>query len=70
MGMTQRGQLDPTDEARLTAAKAEYDRAIQAIEDYRAVVVEMIEKASYREVARLTGLSTNTLTRWKRDADR
>lgn len=35
---------------------------------YRHVVVEMIDKSSYREVARLTGLSTNTLQRWKREA--
>ncbi len=34
----------------------------------RVIAVEMIGKSSYREVARLTGLSTNTLQRWKREA--
>ncbi|WP_197025336.1 helix-turn-helix domain-containing protein [Nocardioides sp. URHA0032] len=37
---------------------------------YRAVVVEVLaEGASFAEVSKATGLSTNTLQRWKREAN-
>ncbi len=68
--MTQKAALDADDQARLSAAQREYEDALQRVVAYRAVVVNMIEKSSYREVARLTGLSTNTLQRWKREAGR
>ena len=36
---------------------------------YRAAVVDaLVEGASFAEVAKATGLSTNTLQRWKREA--
>ena len=66
--MTQRGRLDPDDVARLMAAKREDEEAAKRRETYKRVAVAMVEKSSYREVERLTGLSTNTLQRWKREA--
>lgn len=66
--MTQRGQLGPDDVARLMAAKQQDEEAAKRREVYKRVAVAMVEKSSYREVERLTGLSTNTLQRWKREA--
>ena len=68
MNMTQRQALSSGDERRLLLARADYLESLKTAEAYRAVVVEMIDKSSYREVARLTGISTNTLQRWKREA--
>ena len=66
MTVTQRGRLSSEDEQRLLDAKAR-DAEIAAVRDeYRRIAVEMMEKSSVREVARLTGLSTNTLQQWKR----
>lgn len=66
--MTQKGTLSPEDERRLAEARGAYEVAMRAGEHWKRIVVEMIDKSSYREVARLTGLSTNTLQRWKREA--
>lgn len=66
--MTQRAVLDSGDQEKLAIAQTNYLKAQAWISAYRRVVVEMIDKSSYREVARLTGLSTNTLQRWKREA--
>lgn len=66
MTVTQRGRLTPEDEQRLAEAKAKDAEAALARDEYRRVAVEMMEKSSVREVARLTGLSTNTLQQWKR----
>lgn len=63
--MTQRATLSAEDEVRLLEAKAEEDAARAR---YRAVCVEMMDKSSVRVVADLTGLSTNTLQRWKAEA--
>ncbi len=63
--MTERGDLEPADQARLLAAKED---ANLTAANYRAVAVEMMHKSSVRAVARITGLSTNTLQRWKREA--
>ena len=69
--MTQKAALSAEDEDLLLRAKdAAEEAAAGPIAVYRHVVVEMIDKSSYREVARLTGLSTNTLQRWKREAGR
>jgi uncharacterized protein YerC len=68
--MTQRASLSDADEQKLRQSLRDYFVANSMIEKHRAVVVEMVEKSSYREVARLTGLSTNTLQRWKREAQR
>jgi len=66
MNMTQRGQLAPEDEEALKLTMCEWERAEAIRAAVREVVVTAIEQSSYREVARLTGLSTNTLQRWKR----
>lgn len=48
---------------RLAKERAEVDA------NYRAVVVlALIDGASFAEVSKATGLSTNTLQRWKREA--
>lgn len=65
MDVTQRGQLDAKDVRRLLAAQL---AAQDAEQERRRVVVEMVGKSSFREVERLTGISTNTLQRWKREA--
>lgn len=61
-----RGELTPKQEKRLERAaglREFYDAA------YRAEVVEVLaEGASFAEVSKATGLSTNTLQRWKREA--
>lgn len=64
--MTQQGKLDPADERKLLKAKAAADQAATIREEYRVIAVEMMGKSSVREIARLTGVSTNTLQRWKR----
>ncbi|MDR7253691.1 transposase-like protein [Nocardioides sp. BE266] len=65
MQMTQRGQLSQEDERQLFAALRE---AKVAEGRFQLLAVEMVAKSSFREVARLMGLSTNTLQRWKREA--
>lgn len=70
MTVTQRGMLTPEDRERLLTAKAADEDADEVRRGYMAVAVEMVEKSSFREVAGLTGLSTNTLQRWKREAEK
>jgi DNA invertase Pin-like site-specific DNA recombinase len=71
MAVTQRGQLSPEDEQRLAGAKVQRDDALEAAAvAYRGLVLEMVAKSSLREVARVTGLSTNTLQRWKNELSR
>lgn len=65
MDVTQRGQLTDADKIRLLAVQADVTEARERLQE---VAVEMVEKSSYREVARLTGFSTNTLQRWVREA--
>lgn len=59
-----RGTIQPDDQKRLRKAlesKAEADVEI------RSAVLEAVEHgASVRELAAFTGLSTNTVSRWKR----
>lgn len=64
MDMTQRGRLSSEDEEDLLLAR---DDASMATAHYRRLAVEMVERSSYREVERLTGVSTNTLQRWKKE---
>lgn len=64
--MTQRGVLSPEDEEQLLAAWMEARRTTVA---YKRLVIEMIEKTSYREVARFTGVSTTTLQQWKKEME-
>lgn len=61
-----RGELTPAQVRRLTRAA---ERRQQAEVDYRAeVLAVMAEGASFAQTSQATGLSTNTLQRWKREA--
>lgn len=61
-----RGSLNDAQLRRLTRAAEKRDAAGAA---YRAEVLAVLrEGASFSEVAKATGLSTNTLQRWKREA--
>lgn len=61
-----RGELTAQQQRRLTRADERRDAAEAA---YRAeVLAVMAEGASFAEVSKATGLSTNTLQRWKREA--
>lgn len=61
-----RGELTDAQRA-LLSALGESAKKIQ--EDYRTAVVHVLSKgASFSEVSKATGLSTNTLQRWKREA--
>lgn len=61
-----RGDLTPAQQKRLDKA-AEKRAAAEAA--YRAeVLAVMAEGASFAEVSKATGLSTNTLQRWKRES--
>ena len=67
MTVTQRGELSADDLDRLLQARAADQEADAVRAHYRSVCVEMVSKSSLRNVAQLTGLSTNTLQRWKRE---
>jgi hypothetical protein len=59
-----RGAITPADQQRLLDAIAGKSAADAEI---RAAVLEAVEHgASVRELAAFTGLSTNTVSRWKR----
>jgi DNA-directed RNA polymerase specialized sigma24 family protein len=59
-----RGTIQPEDQKRLRKA---LESKAQADVDMRAAVLEAVEHgASVRELAAFTGLSTNTVSRWKR----
>lgn len=64
MQVTQRQELSAQDQVRLLAVQADVAEARERLQE---VAVEMVQKSSYREVSRLTGLSTNTLQRWVRE---
>lgn len=68
MTVTQKATISGFDEKLLARAMLQMERAQRDVVSYREIVVELVEKYSFREVARLTGLSTNTLQRWKREA--
>lgn len=60
-----RGELTLAQARRLEKAN---ERRVATNADYRAVVLAiMAEGASFAEMSRATGLSTNTLQRWKRE---
>lgn len=66
MSPQHKGLIPADDQARIraamTAREAAYDELV-------AAVIDAAEHgASVRELAEFTGLSTNTITRWKRDA--
>lgn len=59
-----RGLLTDIGKQRITAAR---DRRDTAETEYRDEVLAEVERgASVRELAAFTGLSTNTISRWKR----
>lgn len=60
-----RGELSDRRERRLALAASARDKAEAA---YRAEVVAALHEGSFSEVSKVTGLSTNTLQRWKREA--
>ncbi|MCW2950821.1 MAG: hypothetical protein JWN41_1834 [Thermoleophilia bacterium] len=61
-----RGELTSAQLQRLSGAAM---RSVEADKMYRAEVVAVLaEGASFAEVSKATGLSTNTLQRWKREA--
>lgn len=61
-----RGALTPEQLRRLTRSAEKRERAEAA---YRAnVLAVMAEGGSFAEVAKATGLSTNTLQRWKHES--
>lgn len=68
MEMTQRGKLEPHEEFILTGTLREMRKAEVVRDMHRLAIVEMVDKSSFREVSRLTGISTTTLQRWKREA--
>lgn len=62
----QRGELTPAQKRRALRAAT---KAEEATAEHRAVIVAILaEGASFAEVSKFTGLSTQTLQRWKRDA--
>jgi hypothetical protein len=61
-----RGELNEQQSKRLWRSGR---RATEAQAEFRADVVSvLVEGASFAEVSKATGLSTNTLQRWKREA--
>lgn len=58
--------LTPADEASILRAKAAYDGTYAAYQ--AAVLASLRNGAGVRSVAELTGLSTNTIMRWKKEA--
>lgn len=62
-----RGELTP---ATLRALAKEQARREESEERYRRAVLDALAEGSFSEVSRATGLSTNTLQRWKREAGR
>jgi transposase-like protein len=61
-----RGELSDAQRRKISKAAKAVDDAEAA---YRAVVLAAMEAgASFAEVSKATGLSTNTLQRWKREA--
>jgi hypothetical protein len=65
MAVTQRRELSPEDTAELLAAR---ERRDQAAEDYKRVVLKMLDRSSFATVAKVAQVSPTTLQAWKRDA--
>lgn len=60
-----RQSLDATQARRLDKAA---ERRAEAEATYRAEVLAVLAETSFAVVSEATGLSTNTLQRWKREA--
>lgn len=54
------------DRETILSAKSAHEAAYAA---YQSAVLASLQSAGVRAVAELTGLSTNTIMRWKRDAE-
>lgn len=64
-----RQSLDDAQLRRLTRALERREKAKTAAETaYRTEVLAVLAESSFAVVAEATGLSTNTLQRWKREA--
>lgn len=61
-----RGELTPDQLRRFIRAENKVDAAKDELR--RVVLSILAEGASFAEVSKATGLSTNTLQRWKREA--
>lgn len=61
--VTERRPVSDEDKRRLREARAQLDAAEAA---WKATVLDVESRSSVREVAAETGLSTNTVSRWKR----
>lgn len=71
MTVTQRGELSAEDKAELVGDTLAVWAEAEALRTYvRSRCVEMVDKSSFRAVAEVTGFSTNTLQRWKREASK
>ena len=66
--MTERGTVSDDDQALLRKARAERDSTVAEAEaKFRQTVLEVEARSnSQRAVTEAAGISTNTLTRWKR----
>lgn len=60
-----RGELSPKT---LKALSFYEQRRENAEANYREAVLAALDEGSFSEVSKATGLSTNTLQRWKREA--
>lgn len=61
-----KGLIQPDDADRITAALTARD---ESYAELRAAVLDAAAHgAAVRELAEFTGMSTNTITRWKREA--
>lgn len=64
-----RQSLDDRQIARLARALERREKAeTAAVQAYRTEVLAVLAESSFAVVAEATGLSTNTLQRWKREA--
>lgn len=68
MPVTQRGRLTEGEATQLAQAMETWQQTQMARAKVRALCVRLVERASFREVSEMTGFSTNTLQRWKREA--
>lgn len=61
-------QLTESDAHKLREVMRQWDETEATREELRQIVANMVGRSSFRAVAEVTGLSTNTLQRWKREA--
>lgn len=59
--------IEPDDQEKIRRAMDNHDAAYNALQD--AVRTAATNGASVRELAEFTGMSTNTISRWKREGN-